>query len=450
MLQLRLSLLCSILSLSLVTLAQREAATPTRQLSLSACIGEALQRNLDVRLTRIDEAEAAAQATRANAGQLPEVSLSAGYTATSDPLRTTRLRDGSTQRTHGALEGTFSAGLNASYTLFDGFKMQTTYKRLQELRTLGEIQTRIAVEDMAAAVAAEYTDVVYRQQRLNVYTHAAALSRERVRIARTRYLIGSASRLDVLQAQVDYNADSAACLTQRQALREATIGLGKLLACDSITTQPTDTVIIPATGLDRDTLLARTLLHNATLLRAARERRLSDLDYQATLARDYPYIRLNANYGYARTDLNTGSTRSRDNVGGDLGITVGMKLFDGKRTSERRTAALGRDRAALREEQLRLALRTQLATLHTGYANHLALVQLEEQNLKAARTNYEAAHARYMLEDLSGIELREAQQSLLAAQERLLAARYDVKLCEISLRQLSGDVLRYLAPEGAR
>ena len=49
-----------------------------------------------------------------------------------------------------------------------------------------------------------------------------------------------------------------------------------------------------------------------------------------------------------------------------------------------------------------------------------------------------------MLGDLSGIEMREAQKSLLDAEERLLAAEYDTKVCEISLLQISGKVTRYL------
>ena len=45
---------------------------------------------------------------------------------------------------------------------------------------------------------------------------------------------------------------------------------------------------------------------------------------------------------------------------------------------------------------------------------------------------------------LSGIEMREAQKSLLDAEERILTAKYNTKLCEISLQQISGNVLTYL------
>ena len=40
--------------------------------------------------------------------------------------------------------------------------------------------------------------------------------------------------------------------------------------------------------------------------------------------------------------------------------------------------------------------------------------------------------------------LREAQKSLLDAEERILAAEYNTKLCEISLLQISGKITKYL------
>ena len=42
------------------------------------------------------------------------------------------------------------------------------------------------------------------------------------------------------------------------------------------------------------------------------------------------------------------------------------------------------------------------------------------------------------------IEMREAQKSLLDAEERILTAQYNTKLCEISLQQISGNVMVYL------
>jgi outer membrane protein TolC len=82
-----------------------------------------------------------------------------------------------------------------------------------------------------------------------------------------------------------------------------------------------------------------------------------------------------------------------------------------------------------------------------AYENNLNLWNLEKENLVAAQENFRIAIERYRLGDLSGIQLREAQNSLLNAEERQSIAEFATKLCEISLLQLSGQLTAYLTPE---
>ena len=69
----------------------------------------------------------------------------------------------------------------------------------------------------------------------------------------------------------------------------------------------------------------------------------------------------------------------------------------------------------------------------------------ERENHEAAVANYELSNLRWSEAQLSGFELREAQNSLLESEESILAAEYDTKMCELSLMLLSGKVMEYLA-----
>ena len=91
-----------------------------------------------------------------------------------------------------------------------------------------------------------------------------------------------------------------------------------------------------------------------------------------------------------------------------------------------------------------MGLKADLSNLWQAYRNNLRLLNVERQNLVAVRENHEIAKERYLLGDLSGIEMREAQKSLLDAEERILSAEYNTKVCEISLLQLSGRITKYL------
>ena len=102
------------------------------------------------------------------------------------------------------------------------------------------------------------------------------------------------------------------------------------------------------------------------------------------------------------------------------------------------------ENAEYSREQLRQSLMADLANFWQAYCNNLEVIKLEKENLIAAKENYEIAMERYLLGDLPGIDMREAQKSLLDAEERILTAEYNTKLCEISLMQISGNILNYL------
>ena len=261
-----------------------------------------------------------------------------------------------------------------------------------------------------------------------------------------RYHIGNFSRLDYQQAKVDFNADSAQYMKQQELVHTSRINLNELMAVKDVDRpiRVKDSIIDVTDKLNFTELWNSTLATNANLLKADQNTTLAQLDYKKVLSRNYPYLRLNAGYGYTFNKYDVNATRQRSNWGFNGGITVGFNLFDGNRRREKRNASLAIRNAQLEREELEQGLRADLSNLWQAYRNNLQLLNLERQNLVAAKENHEIAMERYMLGNLSGIEMREAQKSLLDAEERILSAEYDTKLCEISLLQISGKVARYM------
>lgn len=421
-------------------------ALPAQVISLKTCIEVGLTNNYSLRIVRNEERIAENNVTRANAGYLPTVEATAGYNGALNSSNTTSRGTGDLVRNRNVADHTLQAGINAEWTIFDGFKIQTNYKRLQELKRQSATQTRIAIEDYIAQLVAEYYNYIQQRIRMRNFRYAVALSKERLRIVQERYIIGNNSRLDLQQAQVDFNADSAQSLRQQESLATSRIRLNELMAVRDSSSRLTvqDTTINVNSTLSFDSLWAATLRTNASLISAAQDKRLAELDYKSIRSRDYPYVTLNANYGYTYNRYGSGTSQSRHNWGGDVGVTVGFRLFDGNRERERRNAQLNIDNAELARRDLELSLHADLADLYQAYQNNLRLLTLERQNLITAQENHFIACERYLLGDLSGIEMREAQKSLLDAEERILVAEYDTKLCEISLLQLSGGIMSYL------
>lgn len=196
--------------------------------------------------------------------------------------------------------------------------------------------------------------------------------------------------------------------------------------------------------LQYDDLWSQTLAANTSLLTAAQNCTLAELDYKKVLSRNYPYLRLNAQYSYNYGHYDVSATRERGTLGLSAGLTVGIKLFDGNRRRERRNAELAIQNRQLQRQQLELDLRSSLTTFWQAYRNNLDLLDLQRQNLTIAQDNLEAALERYKLGDLSGFDMRQVQKNLLDAEERVLQVEYDAKVCEISLLLISGGIGQYL------
>lgn len=413
---------------------------------LRSCLEIGLENNYSIRISRNDEEITKNNVTLANAGFLPTLDLTGSYTGNLNTTETKLRETGVKTKDSGVYDQTLNAGISLNWTIFDGFNITTNYERLKELEKMGEVNTRITIEDFIADLTAEYYNYLQQQIRLKNLRYATSLSKERLRIVEARYSIGSFSRLDLQQARVDFNADSSRYMKQQELVNTSRIQLNELMArpdLDQSVVIP-DSVIDLNTALNFDQLWAGTLQTNAALLRAEQYTTLAELDLKSVLSRNYPYVRLSSGYGYTLNKYEIAANSRRSNLGFNAGITVGFNLFDGNRRREKRNAKIAIENSRLSRQQVEQSLQADINTLWKAYLNNIELLKLERENLVAAKENLEIATERYMLGDLSGIEMREAQKSLLDAEERILSAEYDTKLCEISLLQVSGNITHYL------
>jgi len=414
--------------------------------TLKSCLETGLEKNYSIRMVRNEEQVSKNNATIANAGYLPTLDLSASYSGNINDTETKARATGETTKTTGVFDKTLNAGINLNWTLFDGFKIQTTYERLKELERQGETLTRIAIEDFIADLTAEYYNYIQQQIRLKNFRYAMSLSKERLRIVEERYIVGNFSRLDLQQARVDYNADRAQYMKQQESVKTSRIRLNELMANEDMTQAITvnDSIIDLNTELSYYELWQSTLTNNASLLKSEQGKKLAELEMKAVKSRNFPYLKVNAGYGYTLNKYEINANSRRDNLGLNFGVTMGFNLFDGNRRREIKNARIALENAQLQQEDMQQALKADLSNLWQAYQNNIEMLKLERENLIAAVENHEIASERYMLGNLSGIEMREAQKSLLDAEERILKAEYDTKMCEISLLQLSGNITQYL------
>ena len=429
-----------------ITLASNAIAQRAPVLTLRSCLEKGLENNYSILISKNDEQISKNNATLGNAGYLPTLDLTAGYTGNLDNTRQSTDQEGATTKDNGVYDQTVNAGLKLNWTIFDGFQITTNYQRLKELEKQGETNTRISIEDFMANLTSEYYNFIQQKIRLKNFHYAVALSKERLRIVEERYNIGNFSRLDLQQARVDFNADSAKYMKQQELLHTSRIRLNQLMANPDVDQKfsISDSLIDVNEYLVFNQLMDKMMQTNASLIRAEQNKTLAKLDLKAVNSRNYPYLKLNSSYGYTFNKYELGATDRKENLGLNFGLTLGFNLFDGNRRREKLNARAGINNARLERQELEQNLKADIYNLWQAYRNNIEMLKLERQNIIAAKENHDIAMERYLLGNLSGIEMREAQKSLLDAEERILSAEYDTKLCEISLMQISGNILGYL------
>jgi outer membrane protein, adhesin transport system len=409
------------------------------------CIATGLERNFSIRVARNSEIISRNNYSTGNAGFLPTVT--AGGTAGGGITNTDKNYSDPTLNTSGQSSSkSATAYANLSLTIFNGFSVLTTYHKLNELKLLGELNTQITIENFVSSVVSTYYLYVEELQAFNNQLYALSLSRERLRIDEERYLLGSNSKLQVLQSRVYVNSDSSELSRQTQVLSETQIKLNELMAVEHLDERflLRDTSITVDRGLIYEKLLEETLRSNTSLQIASRNRTVSEYDYKLAVSRTYPYITLNGTYNYNYGTSSTASYRNQIINGPSAGLTFGINVFDGMNLRRQiRNSSLEVKNRELRSAEVEQGIRADLLSIYSAYSNNLKLIVLEEQNLSTAAENLSIAMERYRLGNLSGLELREVQKSLLDAKARLLSVQYMAKLAEISLNQISGNIMIY-------
>ncbi len=414
--------------------------------SLQEVIAIALENNYSIQMIRNRQQIAENNFSLGNAGYLPSLDLRGQYSGTRNTTDRTDF-DGNQTTLRNIHNTVASTSLNLGWTVFDGFRVQINYDKLATLKEMGELNTQRAIENLVANITAEYYNLVQQKQLLNNLKFAVELSRERVRIDEERFLLGSGSKLQLLQAEVFLNADSSRMGRQEEVVRASRVRLNELMAMENLryNLRLSDTIIPLNDIMIYETLEASALRNNTALRASAKNQQISAYDKRLVASQAYPWVSLNTGYGYNYSTFQAGTFSDQQAYGMNYSVTLGFNVFDGfNRRRQISNATIENENARLAYEETEKAVMSDLITIYNEYLNNFRLLDLEEQNLDVAYETLDIAMERYRLGALSGIELREVQKNLLEAEERLLSIQYRTKLAEISLLQIAGRVLEYL------
>jgi outer membrane protein TolC len=395
-------------------------------LTLHAVLTEALANNPGYLAAKSDRGYTEnAHSSAGLSGYLPTVTANGGLTWSELDTRQ-ETNAGVVTKNSAATSTGKTAGVNANWTLFEGFAAPLEQKRLRLERDQARASERLTREELLRRTALAYADLVRQFNLRTARDTLLRLSDERFRILQSRLASGSAARPDWLEGQVDRNADRAALLQQEAALFSARLTLAAALGRASAVVEDADTAALPSASLDLSGLKSDLKDRQAALKLAEADRDLANVALHQAAAPWYPRLDANVGYNYTQANNDVGYTAEASSLGPRAGLQLTMNLFDG----ELPWRVQGRGKLAVRSAELRLrearfAAESEVERAHSAWTALDSAATLEREGLGYARENLELTFNRWKTGGLSYLEARNAQVKYIDAFNRAENAQYD-------------------------
>jgi outer membrane protein len=409
-------------------------------LTLKDAIEIALKNNYHIQLAKNNSAIAQNNVTPGNAGMLP--SVTGNFTSTNSIQNTRQTTStGAINDINNAHNRSINYGPNLNWTIFNGFAMFANFDQLKQLNQLGSVLLRDTVLVTVSDVMATYYTLVNQNQGLKALRGAINISRTQLRYANDKFQVGRASGLDVLNAQVNLNTDTANYLSQLQQFRVAKVQLNQLLVRDLQTDFAVGDTIIVDEKLVLGDILGRAQNENPAILSAEISKRLSEINLRQVKATRYPQVAVNSGYSIGDSRNPAGFARTQSTSGLTYGLTASINIFNGfNQNRVERNAKIGIENAQLNYKQTRLNVEAQINNLYISYLSGLDLIKIGAKNVTIAKKNLDISLDKYKLGNITPLEIREAERNYLDAESKFFAAQYQSKIAEITLKQLTNSI----------
>jgi len=421
-------------------------------LSKEEAVSLALENNFGIQVARNQVKLAENNRSILNSGFLPSLTGSAGANYNRDDSEIEfpgqLLEDGSPRpnlEIDQAEAQRYNGNLSVNYTLFDGLGRLYNYRSLKEQYELSELQARETIENTMLQLFSVYFEVARLTENQNVLLQALEISRDRITRAEYSFEFGQSTKLDILNAQVDVTNDSISLLNTQQQLANTKRDLNVVLNRSLNEGFVVDTLIRFIPMLELEEYIADAKENNVALLQTKKNLRINEYDIKVSQSGYLPRLNLNGSYGWnlnqsAASAFFPGVNNTTYNFA--LGASLTWNLFDGGGTVVRvKNAKIAYQNQELLNKQVELEVNRDIENALAIYNNRLEIYHIQEQNVLTNRNNFERSKEQFQVGRITGIEFRQAQINLLNALTNKNLAKYDAKLAELQLLQLTGQLL---------
>ena len=432
-------------------------AKAQEQLSLSDAIQIGLKRNYNILIEEGNVEVAQNNNNWGEAGRWPTISLNLNQ----NNNLTDNVKVAFPTATQGqTLSNSLNPVVNVNWTIFDGFRVKITKKRLELLQAETEGNASVVIANSLQSIVLGYYLAVLEQERLGEFEKQLDLSRDKYDYIKVKSDLGGAVTTDVLLEEGNYLTDSINFINQQLVFRNAIRDLNVLLAEQDVTKTYifTDELSIPDEEYVYDDLREQMFHENVDLQKQYITQSLLGQATKLSNADRYPRLSLAASFSENRNSLDlsdaiffTGNGFSNgpdtrlnsvtDNY--TANFTLSYTLFNGGRIKRAIKNAMVNERVGeLRVDQLENSLDRDLLSGLDRHNNRRQLFAINARREEAAKTNLDLSEEKFKNGSINSFDYRDVQNNYLSASILKLQAIYNLINSKIELMRLTGGMIR--------
>ncbi len=412
--------------------------------SLAELINASLAKNYQIRILRNETTMAENNNTWGNAGLLPSVGLNGDFSAATNNTEQ-QLADGTLQEGNSANSSNITLSLLANWTVFDGFAVYALKDQFGYLEQLGQLNSKYYIDQTVADIVTAYYQLVYEQLLLDYYQESMTISSYRLNLEEQRLQFGAGLKIDYGQALVAYQTDSIRLMEQENTIKNLHVELNRILNNElenEITAgqghSSFDFVVIP----NKDSLFSQIEQNNQMLQIQLLNELISETQVRIQKANRYPKIDLYGGYQFSQSTAEVGFILLNRNVGPTIGLNVNFNLFNGGRTNIAiNNAEIEQENTTLNRKQVEVNVTAEALTYYNQYESIQQRITLAQNNAETMEDVYDIAADQLKEGEINGYDFRNVQLSFLNARIVLLQAQFSLKLIEVNLNRIAGNLL---------
>jgi len=423
-----------------IILVQGMNAKAQEKITLKNAIETALKNSYDIKLVENTVAISKNNNDYGVAGALPSVTATANENKTSSTIQQ-NFADPSRNTTKPGVSGTtVNGGLTASFTIFNGYRIQTTKERLAVLENQTNSFLQTQIQNTTATVMQQYYNIVRQQAYLTTIEKSIEASQQRLDIVKAKQKVGVANEADLLQSNLDLNALVQAKQNQLLIIDQAK---GDLLNT-MVMSASTVITILDSIAVDQNLIFkdieAKSIL-NPSLQSAEQQIKINQLIEKETRALMYPTLRASTGYNYNSNQSAAGFSLLNETYGPFLGVNLSIPLYAGGASKKSYTnAKINTASANMQYQNAVSKMSTNVTKTFQAYQTSIKQLPTEKENYQMSQALLNLVMQKFQLGQATIVDVKQAQQSFENAGFRLVSLVYTAKVAELELKRLSNQL----------